>query len=275
MKVNKGTIFAVIAVIGTGVTAGLTARSVLKAEEVLTNQHDAMIIYGDKRRIIKPVTGKEFTRKEVAKLTWKCYILPTVSFVITAALIIGSDISNRKKYAALASAFVALNEFHRNYEQQVKEVYGEEAHQNIVNAIMVQKAENVQLYSYNLTSTDSLSFNHEDEEEHVFYLPCSDVFFKSTFRRVLEAEYHLNRNYVLRGFAELSEFHEFLGIEPPLPMHQRQFGWGCVELDGVYWIDFDNSTKATNLPVPEWVDPNGEIYLIEMDFLPDYFEEEY
>ena len=122
MKVNKGTVFAVIAVIGTGFTAGLTAKSVLKAEEVLTNQHGAMIICEGKRRVVKPVTGEEFTKKEIAKLTWKCYILPTVSFVITAALIIGSDISNRKKYAALASAFVALNEFHRDYEQQIASV---------------------------------------------------------------------------------------------------------------------------------------------------------
>ena len=92
---------------------------------------------------------------------------------------------------------------------------------------------------------------------------------------MLDAEYNLNRNYVLRGYTTLSEFHEFLGIEPPMPMHQKQYGWGCVELDGIYWIDFDNTHKATNLPIPEWVDPKQEVYLIEMDFYPDYLEEEY
>lgn len=275
MKVNKGTVFAVIGVIGTGVTAGLSARAVLKAEAVLTNQHDAMIIYDGKRKIVQPVTGKELTRKDVAKMTWKCYILPTVSFVVTAAFILGSDISNRKKYGALMAAYMTLNQFHRDYEEQVKEIYGEEAHQNVVNAIMAQRAEDVQIYSCGLVSNDILTFDADDEEEHVFYLPCSDVFFKSTFRRVLEAEYHLNRNFVLRGFVFLTEFHEFLGIEPPLPMHQKQFGWGCVELDGIGWIDFDNSKKATNLPIPEWVDPKQEVYLIEMDFYPDYLEEEY
>ena len=275
MKVNKGTVFAVIGVIGTGVTAGLSARAVLKAEAVLTNQHDAMIIYDGKRKIVQPVTGKELTRKDVAKMTWKCYILPTVSFVVTAAFILGSDISNRKKYGALMAAYMTLNQFHRDYEEQVKEIYGEEAHQNVVNAIMAQRAEDVQIYSCGLVSNDILTFDADDEEEHVFYLPCSDVFFKSTFRRVLEAEYHLNRNFVLRGFVFLTEFHEFLGIEPPLPIHQKQFGWGCVELDGIGWIDFDNSKKATNLPIPEWVDPKQEVYLIEMDFYPDYLEEEY
>lgn len=275
MKINKGTVFAILGVIGTGVTAGLSARAVLRAERVLV-ENDANIYYEpDDNKRVTVIKGVELSKKEVAKLTWKCYILPTVSFVVTAAFILGSDISNRKKYGALMSAFIALNGFHRDYEQQVKEVYGEEAHQNIVNAIMAQRAEDVEIYSYGLLSKNCLSFDGEDGEEHVFYLPCSDVFFKSTFGRVKDAEYNLNRNYVLRGYTTLSEFHEFLGIEPPLPMHQKQFGWGCVELDGIYWIDFDNSTKATNLPIPEWVDPKQEVYLIEMDFYPDYLEEEY
>lgn len=274
MKVNKGTVFAVMGVIGTGVTAGLSARAVLRAEQVLVHKNDAVIIEENGSRTIL-LDGKKLTKKDVAKMTWKCYILPTVSFVVTAAFILGSDISNRKKYGALMAAYMTLNQFHRDYEEQVKEVYGEEAHQNIVNAIMAQKADDVEIYSCGLLSKNCLSFDCDDTEEHVFYLPCSDVFFKSTFRRVLDAEYNLNRNYVLRGFTTLSEFHEFLGIEPPLPMHQRQYGWGCVELDGIYWIDFDNTHKATNLPIPEWVDPKQEVYLIEMDFYPDYFEEEY
>lgn len=275
MKINKGTVFAVLGVVGTGVTAGLTARAVLKAEKVLLNNNTAIVYEEDGKRNVVTKKGDTLTKKEVVKLTWKCYILPTVSFVVTAAFILGSDISNRKKYGALMAAYMTLNQFHRDYEEQVKEVYGEEAHQNIVNAIMAQRAEDVQLYSTGIMSCDSLSFDCPDEEEHVFYLPCSDVFFKSTFRRVLEAEYHLNRNFVLRGWVTLSEFHEFLGIEPPLPMHQKQFGWGCVELDGMYWIDFNNTNKATKLPIPEWIDPKQEVYLIEMDYGPDYFEEDY
>ena len=277
MKVNKGTVFAVMGIIGTGVTAGLTARSVLKAERVLVEKYDVNIYYEptDGRRVTHDTYGNELTKKEIAKLTWKCYILPTVSFLATAAFILGSDISNRKKYGALMAAYMTLNQFHRDYEEQVKEVYGEEAHQNIVNAIMAQKADDVEIYSCGMLSKNCLSFDCDDTEEHVFYLPCSDVFFKSTFRRVLDAEYNLNRNYVLRGYTTLSEFHEFLGIEPPMPMHQKQYGWGCVELDGIYWIDFDNTHKATNLPIPEWVDPKQEVYLIEMDFYPDYLEEEY
>lgn len=275
MKINKGTVFAILGVVGTGVTAGFTARAVLKAEKVLLDNNTTIVYEEDGKRNVVTRKGTTLTKKEVAKLTWKCYILPTVSFIVTAAFILGSDISNRKKYGALMSAFVALNGFHRDYEEKVKEIYGEEAHQNVVNAIMAQRAEDVQIYTTGLMSNDILTFDAEDEEEHVFYLPCSDVFFKSTFRKVLEAEYHTNRNFVLRGFVLLNEFHEFLGIEPPLPMYQKQFGWGCVELDGIYWIDFDNSKKATNLPIPEWVDPKQEVYLIEMDFYPDYLEEEY
>ena len=66
MKVNKGTVFAVMGVIGTGVTAGLSARAVLKAEQVLVSRNDAVIVEENGSRTIV-LDGKKLTKKEVAQ----------------------------------------------------------------------------------------------------------------------------------------------------------------------------------------------------------------
>ena len=36
----------------------------------------------------------------------------------------------------------------------------------------------------------------------------------ASLEQVLMAEYHLNRNYILRGEAVINELYEFLGLEP-------------------------------------------------------------
>ena len=55
---------------------------------------------------------------------------------------------------------------------------------------------------------------------------------------VLNAQYHLNRNFTLRGYVSLNEFYEFLGIEKVVC--GEGIGWGQDLLeDGIFWIDFD------------------------------------
>jgi len=72
-----------------------------------------------------------------------------------------------------------------------------------------------------------------------------DIYFQSTAADVIEAEYHLNRNFALRGSASVREFFAFLGI---IDMFPEEFGdaygydvgimmedWGIEP-----WIDFEH-----------------------------------
>lgn len=72
------------------------------------------------------------------------------------------------------------------------------------------------------------------------------------------AEYHLNRNYVLRGYAVLNEFYDFLGLENT--DYGADLGWIADGDDGIFWIDF-NHRKVV-------MDDGLECYIIECMYEP-------
>lgn len=93
--------------------------------------------------------------------------------------------------------------------------------------------------------------NHEKSEPGVEWFCVKDIpdhgdiYFQSTAADVIEAEYHLNRNFTLRGSASVREFFAFLGI---VDMFPEEFGdaygydvsimmeeWGIEP-----WIDFEH-----------------------------------
>lgn len=72
-----------------------------------------------------------------------------------------------------------------------------------------------------------------------------DIYFQSTKADVIEAEYHLNRNFQLRGSASVREFFAFLGILDQFPKEFGDaIGWDVnvmIEEWGVEpWIDFEH-----------------------------------
>ena len=74
----------------------------------------------------------------------------------------------------------------------------------------------------------------------------------------MDAEYHLNRNFVQRGYASLNEFYEFLGL--PQTKYGDEVGWTCT--DGYCWIDFEHRLISRD-------DGGTEVYAIDMLFPPD------
>ena len=72
-----------------------------------------------------------------------------------------------------------------------------------------------------------------------------DIYFQSTKADVIEAEYHLNRNFALRGSASVREFFAFLGILDQFPNEFGDaIGWDVgvmMEEWGIEpWIDFEH-----------------------------------
>ena len=72
------------------------------------------------------------------------------------------------------------------------------------------------------------------------------IYFQSTLADVIEAEYHLNRNFALRGSASVREFFAFLGILDQFPEEYGDcYGWDVqvmIEDWGIEpWIDFCHS----------------------------------
>lgn len=180
--------------------------------------------------------GEKLTKWETVKVAGPAYIPSIAVGTSTIACIFGANILNKHQQAALASAYALIDNSYKEYKNKLKELYGEEAHNKIVDAIAVEKAEDVRVASYNLTSYCDLSIVDGTSEPRLFYDEFSHRPFETTVEQVMNAEYHLNRNFALRGYVTLNEFYEFLGLEPT--EYGSTVGWAVD--DEMYWIDFNH-----------------------------------
>lgn len=98
-----------------------------------------------------------------------------------------------------------------------------------------------------------------------------DIYFQSTMADVMEAQYHLNRNFALRGSASLREYFAFLGILDQFPEgFGDALGWEVgimVEDWGIEpWIDINHWTVK---------EPStGEtVHMISLEWEPGFTED--
>ena len=182
--------------------------------------------------------SEDATPKEKAVLYLKTYGPTVVLATSTIACIFGLYALTRKQQAALASAYTMLYTSYNEYQTKVKELYGEEAHNVVMDAIVKEKCKEIEITASTGFCNSSLSIDDQANPEVVrtFYDPISERYFESTLSKVIEAEYHINRNFVLGALITLNDFYEFLGLSPT--EYGETVGWFVS--DDLYWIDFDN-----------------------------------
>ena len=262
LKKNSATILTITAVAGVIATSILSTKAAIKASRVLTHKEEEK--------------GEKLTLQETLSAVWVIYIPPFVVGASTIACVLGANILNKHQQASLASAYALINSSYKEYKAKLKELYGEEVHNNIVDAIATEKCNDVHIFAGSssqqlpsvvsgLASSDIQEIE-SDSEPRLFYDEYSGRYFETTIEKVLLAEYHLNRNYILRGFAKLNEFYNFLGLEPT--DYGETVGWDiCSE---IYWIDFKHRKAFIG------DDNDGfECYIIEMPYYPseDYMDQ--
>ena len=211
----------------------------------------------------KKEKGEELTKVEKIKMAGPKYIPTVLLGVGTLVCIFGANVMNKKQQAAMVSAYTLLDSSYKEYKQKLKELYGEEAHENIVNAIAIEEAREVGITAECLCSNSCLTDDEACGDPVLFYDEWSNRYFESTIEQVIVAEYHINRNFVLRGFVILNEFYEFLGLDPT--DYGSELGW-TVE-DEFYWVDF-NHRRVT-------LDDGLECYIIEAFWDPSMEWKEY
>ena len=244
LKKNSATILTVAAAAGVITTSVLSAKAAIKASRVLAHKEEEK--------------GEKLTFEETISAVWTIYIPPVVAGISTIACVFGANILNKRQQASLASAYALIDNSYKEYKAKLKELYGEEAHNNIVDSIAAEKCDEANISARGLTSAYTQEIE-SDAEPRLFYDEYSGRYFETTIEKVLLAEYHLNRNYILRGFARLNEFYEFLGLEPT--DYGETVGWDiCGE---IYWIDFNHRKAFIG------DDNDGfECYIIEMPYYP-------
>lgn len=251
LKRASPTILTCIAAVGVVATSVMTAKATPKA---------IALVRSDSR---KNHDGDPYacTKLEAVQSAWRCYVPAFAVGASTVVCIFGANVLSRKQQLSLAGTYALVSHSYSDYKRKLKELYGEEPHEKIMESLAVEKANDTHIVSCGIVSNSSLEFNDADEKQRLFYDSFSQRYFQSTISQVLQAEYHLNRNFALMGgFVPLNMFYEFLGIEPLQDF--SDFGW-YVD-DNLLWIDFNHS-KAM---VDDGLNGEYECYIVDMDWVP-------
>lgn len=254
VKRHDSTILTMLGSVGVIGTAVITANSTPKAIEMIKADSEKNH-NGD---------SNAFTKKEAIKSAWKCYIPAVLVGGATISCIVGANVLNKQTQASMASAYALLNSSYREYKDKLKELYGEETHNNVVDAIMKEHCEEVYIHAGGLIRSSCLEFFTADPEvTRTFYDSFSKRYFETTISKVLQAEYHLNRNFAMGESVTVNEFYNFLGLSEI--EGGDVIGWDMYYGD-LYWIDFDHRVTK--------IDDGTEVCVVDFEWTPTPFNSE-
>lgn len=213
LKRNASTILTVVGGAGVVTTTVLGIKATPKALLLLDDA--------------KQHKGEDLTKLEKIKVAAPIYIPTVISGAATLACIFGANTLNKRQQAGLMSAYALLDNSYKEYKAKVEELYGEGSNEQVKDEIAKDKYEEVEI----------------EEDEQLFYDDFSNRYFVSTPAKIMQAEYNVNRDIHMRGWAELNEFYEYLGIDD-FDEYQA-FGWsegGNYDYYWQAWVDFNHRT---------------------------------
>lgn len=150
------------------------------------------------------------------------------------------------------------------YKDSAKQLFGEKGHKRIVDNInKVPCNRNVTITNDGFLTLQSLDFGVDEEETvHTFYDSYSNRYFESTISKVLQAQYHINRNWSLGMEPSINLYYSYLGLDP------------IDNDDDIYW-DFDNCEGFIDFNNrKETLDDGMEILTIDIVTPPDKNDKE-
>ena len=194
-------VLSVLAVAGVVATAVTAALSTPKAEEALKKAEE-------EKGELKP--------QEKIVAAGRYYVPTAIIASATVLCIAGANGMSKKNQAMLTTAYPLLEKAYKEYKTSVKEVFGQEGHEKVVQnmAEKAEKANPVQIFSCGAFNTSNLDPDSEDPDVmRTFFDVYSQRYFESTLAKVIEGEYHYNRNMALGKFNAINELYDFWGIK--------------------------------------------------------------
>lgn len=231
-KKHSSTIIASISIIGVVATGISAIHDTPKALRLIDDANEK--------------NDKPMTKLQMAKTAAPAYMPTIITGSLTIASIVVSCVVNEKRQASLSAACSLVTESFNEYRSKLIDIYGSDADKEVRDAVAREHC-----------NYHAIDFDHPDKKI-LFYEPISHQTFRAYERTVMDAEYHLNRNYVLGGFISVNEYLDFLGLKE-IPDGDNA-GWSIDS--GAYWLDFEHTKmKRTH---------NGEpMYAINCIFEPD------
>lgn len=175
--------------------------------------------------------GEELTKLEVIKVAGPAYVPTIIMGAATITCIFGANSLNKRKQAALMSAYALLDNSYKEFKAKTDELYGDEAIGKIQTEIAKDKYEDEKIAV--------------EKDKELFFDMFSMRYFESTMEDVIHAEYLLNRDLATDSYVCLNQFYDHLKI--PAIEGGDELGWnGCelFEMCWSSWVDFHHKKEV-------------------------------
>ena len=136
IKKAAPTILTIVGSAGVVVTAILTAKAGPKATKRIEEAKSIKNIYDD----------EPLTKIETVKACWKCYIPSVIAGTATIGMIFCANLLNKRQQASLTAAYAFIDRSYRGYQKAVKEVFGEEGHNKVMQIMLVEHPDAPAIY---------------------------------------------------------------------------------------------------------------------------------
>ena len=186
LKQKSPTILTCVGAAGVVATAVSAAKSTPKALTLIAKAEEEK--------------QAKLTKWEKFRVSISAYVPAIIMGASTITCIFGANILNKRNQALITSAYAFLDSSYKEYRNKLKDIYGEESHKKIINAMCEDR--------YEEKKQDICL----DPNEVLFFDFFSLQFFKSTLDRLQIAEHYINESLKTRGYVTLAEFYEELGI---------------------------------------------------------------
>lgn len=149
---------------------------------------------------------KDLTKKDIIKVSWKCYIPSVITFGVSTACIIGANSVNSSRNAALAAAYSLSEKALSDYKEAAVDVIGEKKEKDIQDKVSEKKIENDPVCNKEVIITG--------KGEQLCYDCMSGRYFKSDIDKIRKAENEINKRLRSEMYVSLNDFYYELGLRP-------------------------------------------------------------
>jgi hypothetical protein len=215
---NSPLILTALGTAGVVTTAVLAGKASFKAADILAKEETRQRLHSN--AIPRPELGF----KEKVNLTWKLYIPAAGTGLLTVTAIVGANQIGTRRAAAMAAAYSVTEKAFSEYKEKVAEKFGDAKEQQVRDEVM----------------QDRINDRYNEKEVIVFgsgqqicHDAWSDRFFMSDMESLKQAENRLNHQLVTEGYASLSDFYDFLGLN--MTQESDEIGWKADKLLEIHY----------------------------------------
>lgn len=187
----------------------------------------------------KKKKGEELTKVEKVKTAGKYYIGPIILTGLSSACLLQANNINKKRYAALATAYKLSETALTDYKDKVVEVLGEKKEKEIKDKIAKDKAENISIKPNELVVT-------EPGKATLCYDAATGVKFWSDMEAIRKAVNNINFRLMSNMYVSLNELYYELGIEDQFGQIGEDIGWNID--NGPIEVEFSSQLTKEGRP---------------------------